>query len=428
MSEKKTEVALAKESTVQESVTKVFDLLGGVTNMIEKGSVVFLKPNAGHAAPADTSVCTNPEVVRAVIREVKKAGPRQIVIAESAAIGCDTMECFEVSGIKEVADEEGVELFDIKADKDLVNVAVRGHRSNLSHIKLPRRLMEADHLINLPILKAHASMVFSCALKNIKGVVPDAVHLQMHQQNLTMAMMDVWSVCHADINIVDAIHPASGYSPHTPVPIDVNCILGSRDPVAVDLIACDLVGIDADAVDYFRVAATVGLGTTEREDIEVLGQKVEDCYKKMWVPYIGDMSQRWPEYRVLCNGACSSCQALLAINMETLKAIGDYERRSDYTVVIGGKNEIPADTDDKKLVLHGNCTRRYLKDHPGAIHIEGCPPSEPLLYMSISNGELVDGKDGQMSEYIRPRMASDHPQWQQYVQEQAKKFYDAQEK
>ena len=31
-------------------------------------------------------------------------------------------------------------------------------------------------------------MVFSGALKNIKGVVQDQVHVQMHQQNLTMAM------------------------------------------------------------------------------------------------------------------------------------------------------------------------------------------------------------------------------------------------
>ena len=73
------------------------------------------------------------------------------------------MECYEVSGIADVAREEGVELYDIKADKDLINVAVRGYRSNLHHVKLPRRLLEADHLINLPILKAHASMVFSCA-------------------------------------------------------------------------------------------------------------------------------------------------------------------------------------------------------------------------------------------------------------------------
>ena len=284
MSDKKALVALAKEASIQDSVTKVFDLMGGVTNMIKPGTTVMLKPNAGHASPADTSVCTNPEVVRAVIREVKKANPKSIVIAEAAAIGCDTMECYEVSGIADVAREEGVELYDIKADKDLINVAVRGYRSNLHHVKLPRRLLEAAHLINLPILKAHASMVFSGALKNIKGVVQDQVHVQMHQQNLTMAMMDVWWACRADINIMDVMHAASGYSPHTPVPIEVDCIMGSYDPVALDRIACELVGIDPDGVDYFRVAQEAGLGTTNRDDIEVVGDKVADCYKKMWVP------------------------------------------------------------------------------------------------------------------------------------------------
>ena len=38
---KKTLVALAKEPTVQESVTKVFDLMGGVTNMIKPGTTVM---------------------------------------------------------------------------------------------------------------------------------------------------------------------------------------------------------------------------------------------------------------------------------------------------------------------------------------------------------------------------------------------------
>ena len=72
MADNKSKVALIKGENVQENVTKVFDLLGGGTNMIEKGSTVVLKPNAGHAAPAEFAVCTNPETVRAVIREVKK--------------------------------------------------------------------------------------------------------------------------------------------------------------------------------------------------------------------------------------------------------------------------------------------------------------------------------------------------------------------
>ena len=419
MSKEKTVVAIAKEPTIQECVTKVFDLLGGVTKMIEKGQTVVLKPNAGHAAPASSAVCTNPETVRAVIREVRKANPGRIVIAESAAIGCDTMECFEVSGIAQIAREEGVDLIDIKQETDLVNVAVRGYRSNIKRVKIPRFLMEADHIINLPILKAHASMVFSCALKNIKGTVQDTVHMTMHQQNLTMAMMDVWWAVRADINIVDAINVASGYSPHTPVPLPVGVVLGSYDPVAVDLIACDVVGIDTEKVDYFRVADEAGLGTTDRANIEIRGEKVEDVYKKMWIPYIGDMRSRWPEYDIRCEGACSSCQAMLALNMETLKAIGEYDCNSDTTIVVGARNTLP-DKPKDKIVLHGNCTKRWADK---GLWIPGCPPGETSLYMTVSEHEVIAGPGPIVTEYIRPRMDKDQPIWRAYVEKKAEEYY-----
>lgn len=412
---KKSLVALAKSDDIQANVTRVFDLMGGVQNVIRKDTTVVLKPNAGHAEPPETSVCTNPEVVRAVIREVKKAEPKRIIIAEAAAIGCDTLECFKVSGIQAVAEEEGVELIDIKRDKDLIKVAVRGFRSNIDSIKLPRFLLEADHLINLPILKAHASMVFSGALKNIKGVVQDKVHMDMHKQNLTMAMMDVWSVCRADINIMDAHRAASGYSPHMPVPIETHMILGSKDPVAIDRVACEVTGIDTSAVDYFKVAEETGLGNYSMDDIEVVGDSVEDCFMKMWIPYIGDMSTRWPEYDVRCEGGCSSCQALLAINMEELKAVDAYDENAGMTVVIGGLNDIPADIPDEKIVLHGNCTKKYLKQHPNAYHILGCPPNEPALYLTIQRHETIDGTGDQEDEIIRPCMARDAQVWHDYV-------------
>ena len=421
---KKSLVALVKGTDIQENVTKVFDLMGGVENVIRKGSTVVLKPNAGHAEPPETSVCTNPEVVRAVIREVKKANPKRIIVAEAAAIGCDTEECFRVSGIAAVAEEEGVELKDIKRDKDLVNVAVRGYRSNIDHVLLPKFLMEADHLINLPILKAHASMVFSGALKNIKGVVQDKVHMQMHQQNLTMAMMDVWSACRADINIMDAMRAASGYSPHMPVPIETNMILGSKDPVAIDRVACEVTGIDTSCVDYFKVAKETGLGNYDLEDIEVVGNTIEESYKKMWIPYIGDMSTRWPEYDVKCEGACSSCQALLAINMEELKAVNEYDKNAGMTVVIGGKNEIPKDIPDEKIVLQGKCTKKYLKDHPNAYWILGCPPNEPALYLTVQRKEVINGMGDQEEEIIRPCMARDAAVWRDFVFKAADKYYE----
>lgn len=420
--DKKSVVALAHGKDVQENVTRVFDMLGGVTSLIKPNTTVLLKPNAGHAAPADFAVCTHPETVRAVIHEVRKANPKRIVIVESAAVGCDTMECYEACGIAAMAKEEGVELYDIKREKDLINVAVRGYRSNISHVRLPKLLLEAEHLINMPILKAHASMVFSGALKNIKGVVQDQVHTTMHRQNLTMAMMDVWSVCHPDLNIMDVMHAASGYSPHTPTPIELDCIMGSKDPVALDRIACELTGIDPDGVSYFKVADETGLGTTDPANIEVVGDKVADCHKKMWVPYLEDIHNRWPEYDVHCDGACSSCQALLTLNMETLKAIGIYDENKGMTIVAGSDNKIDPDIPDNRIILHGNCTRKHTKDHPGAYFLPGCPPGEGSLYMTVVRKEPVTGQD-ELMPWIRQRMADDAPAWRGYVQKEAEKFY-----
>ncbi len=81
--------------------------------------------------------------------------------------------------------------------------------------------------------------------------------------------------------------------------------------------------------------------------------------------------------------------------MEELKAVGAYDENAGMTVVIGGLNEIPEDIPDEKIVLHGNCTRKYLKQHPGAYHILGCPPNEPALYLTIQRHETIDGTGDQ---------------------------------
>ena len=86
-----------------------------------------------------------------------------------------------------------------------------------------------------------------------------------------------------------------------------------------------------------------------------------------------DIRNRWPEYDVHCEGACSSCQALLTLNMETLKAIGIYDENKGMTVVAGCDNKLDPSIPDKQIILHGNCTRRHLKEHPDAYFLPGAP-------------------------------------------------------
>ena len=399
----KSVVSIVKGDDLEKIVEQALDHLGGVKSLIKKGSTVVLKPNAGHPGPPETSMNTNPAVVSAVIKTIQKANPKKIILAEASAIGCDTMECLEISGIKNAAIEAGVDdIRDIKSDKDLLTIPIRDARSAIQKVRLPRFLLEAEHIINLPIFKSHCSMVFTCALKNMKGVVQDKVHYQMHQTNLAEAMMDIWSVIKADLNIADLIRPAEGFGPHFTMPTDFGCLIAGKDPVAVDATACRMTGLDLDIVPYFGPAHERGIGNFQEDRIEVRGRSIEETRRPLWLPYLEGFD-KYPEYTIDSTGACSSCLSLIGLTMERLKSLDQYNDKSDVTILVGRKKEIPEGVPPEKLILVGDCLKKYRKQ---GIHVEGCPPAEPAPHWTIVDRVSlnVDLSDPEVLKLGRARM------------------------
>ena len=96
-------------------------------------------------------------------------------------------------------------------------------------------------------------------------------------------------------------------------------------------------------------------------------------------------------------------------------------------MVAGGRNTLSPDTPDEKILLHGNCARKHLKEHPNAFFLQGCPPGEGSLYMSVLRKEAMTGKPEQM-HWIRERMEIDAPAWRSYVEKEAEKFYGSDDK
>ncbi len=407
----KSVVSIVKGTSLEKMVEEAISLLGGVNSLIRPGTTVVVKPNAGHPFPPETSVCTSPAVVAGVIKALRKAEPREIIIAEAAAVGCDTLQCLEVSGIGKAALDAGADrIIDIKRDKDLIRVPIRDARSAITSVLLPRFLVEADHLVNLPIFKSHVSMVFSSALKNMKGVVQDKVHYQMHQTNLAAAMMDVWSVCKADLSIVDLIHPAEGFGPHTGIPTDFGCIVASKDPVAIDATTCRMVGLDINRVAYFKPARERGLGYFDERHIEIRGRPIKEVFKQLWLPYLGGFEQ-WPEYHIYAEGACSSCQSLLAFTMEKLKSLGEYNKNAGISIVVGRTKGLPKVANPKNLILMGDCVKKFRGQ---GIFAGGCPPGEPMpLWAIMDRRDYCEIEDIQFD--VRERMARETPIFMDYV-------------
>jgi uncharacterized protein (DUF362 family) len=388
----KSVVSIVKGSDAENMIESALDHLGGVQSLIRPGSTVVIKPNAGHEGGPDTSVNTSPAVVKAAIHVLRKANPKQIILAEASAIGCDTMTCLESSGIRQAAEEAGVDqIIDIKSQKNLVEVPIEDPKSDITKIRLPPFLIEADHIVNLPIFKSHVSMVFSCALKNIKGVVQDAVHYLMHQTNLAAAMMDQWSVVNPDLTIADLIRPMEGFGPHSGTPAEFGCIVASRDPVALDATACRMVGLDIDQVEYFEAALNRGLGNFEEGDIEIRGNSIEEVYKPLYLPYLEGFD-RWPEYRFHTEHSCSTCQGLLAFTMTKLEALGEYERNKGLNIMVGRKKVIPEGLEGRRdVILMGDCIKglkkKIEKAGGGYLFVPGCPPVEGFPYWTIVDRE-----------------------------------------
>lgn len=374
-------VSIVKGTDADEMVTEVLTLLGGVSSLIKPNSTVVIKPNVGHPFKDETSVNTSTAVVSAVIKELRKARPKEIILAEASARGCDTLECLEVSGVGKAAEKAGIDrIIDIKREKDLIRIPIRDARAAVTSIQLPRFLLEADHIVNLPIFKSHVTMVFTCALKNIKGVVQDTTHFQMHQTDLAASVLDLWSVIRADLTIADLIRPAEGFGPHCTVPAEFGCLVAGKDPVAVDATVCRMIGLDISKVKIFKSARERSFGNSDPKKIEVRGKKIEEVFKNLWLPYVGGLNQ-WPEYDIQDKGACSSCQGLLAFTMERLKALGEYDKHREMSVLAGPKKALPK-KDPKDIILIGDCLKKWRGQ---GVYIAGCPPGERYAIWSIKN-------------------------------------------
>ena len=424
----KSVVSIVKGDSADRMVEDALNHLGGVKSLIKKGSTVVIKPNAGHVGGPESGINTSPAVVSAVIKSIQQAGPKKIIVAESAAVGCDTMECLEASGIMKAAKEAGVDdIRDIKSDPDLIRKDIENPRSAITHIDLPRFLLEADHIVNVPIFKSHVSMVFTCALKNIKGVVQDMVHVVMHLTNLAAAMMDQWSVVQADLSIADLIRPMEGFGPHSGTTVDFGCVVASKDPVALDATVCRMIDLDKDRVDYFMAATERGIGNSDAGMIEIRGNSIEEVFKPLYLPYLEGFGA-WPEYNFHVERACSSCQGLLAFTMSKLKSLGEYDKNAGVDIVLGKQKNIPEGVKyGTDLILMGDCTNSLKKKIEDAgetcLHVGGCPPGEPLPCWTIvervqcPTPEMIEN----VEENVRKRQEKEEVIFKEWLKNQARK-------
>lgn len=235
------------------NTVKALNTLGGMKRFVKKGQKVAVLPNVGWARTPEQAGCTNPQVVRAVIDECKKAGAASVSIFTNPCN--DGRVCFDMSGIAKVVEAAG-------ARYELINKSAwvkRQAPAGCTHIKsaeVYRLVTDSDVLINVPIAKHHGSSKLTMCCKNLMGAVKDRgyIHQSLHEGIADLAMMIRSAVC-----VLDATRILVRNGPSSGNPEDVavkNTVIAGVNPAEVDALGCSLFGIKPKDIEYLDLLGT----------------------------------------------------------------------------------------------------------------------------------------------------------------------------
>lgn len=361
--------------SVKKAVKHSLQLIGGLDSLVSAGDRVLIKPNLIAPYHYRTGATTNLFVIRALCALAKEAGARKISIADSSAIGHKTEEVFAVTGLKELSTKIGVELIDFKKSKTVYMGIANG--KIFKRIKIPEAFMEADVIINAPVMKTHDVFPATLGLKNMKGVLQEKDKKRFHKWGLAQSIVDLNKLVLPQLTVLDGTVCMEGMGPTHGTPVNLGIIISSFDTVAGDSVAATVMGIAPLKIEYVKLAFEQGLGCADLSRIQVLGlgiEKVKRPFKQVKLDF-----EFWREkgIEIYEKGACSGCRNTVAAFIADLEKNKDeLELLKGYTLIFGQNIKLP-DKYEGRLVNIGLCTRKFrVKDE----YIPGCPPHpEELL-------------------------------------------------
>src|SRR5262249_52398941 len=145
---------------------------------------------------------------------------------------------FENNGVYRLAEEMNIKVLNLSKD-----VLIDMPDARLKGFGMAKTWLEADAFITLPVLKTHATTVFTGSLKNQWGCIPryDRILLHKYLHELIAAINKIRPVTLA---LMDGLVGMQGRGPINGYPINLNVLLASRDPVALDASAMRLIGLE----------------------------------------------------------------------------------------------------------------------------------------------------------------------------------------
>lgn len=240
------------------------------TRALPRGADVSLKVNLGWDLFIPGSI-TSPLFAEALIETIRDHVGR-IYMVESDQVLEDIERAFRESGMAAVCQRTGVTWVNMTSGPTVLHEAP--HNPVLKRIEVPR-ILKDTLLVTVPVLKTHAKTRISGALKNQWG----CIGTMRHEYHLVLddALADLNDALRPALSVMDGTVGLEGNGPKSGWPRVTDLALCSRDPVALDSVEAQLMGLDPAGVGHLAACASRGLGVWDPARIDVRGVPVAEA-------------------------------------------------------------------------------------------------------------------------------------------------------
>jgi uncharacterized protein (DUF362 family) len=371
-------VSIVKFDGSLESIGRAIELSAGF-DKLAKNDRVLIKPNitfGGWVEIPPYGMLTTSKMVEGILWKLAEHGCNNITIGEGTilgALGSNTMRGFKQTGIDRVAKRYGAKLIDINDGpfdyKDLGGIKVG----------ISKAALEADFLINVPVLKTHAQVKVSLGFKNLKGCLEVSSRKAFHMKGLQHLICLLNQSLQSGLTIIDGIYMLEkGPDTMMGVARRKNLIIASRDAFACDCVGATILGFEPSQIDYLREYAQLNNRPLDVSAFQIVGERLEPLKEKlMWEVNSGEelfefagitgLSVPHPGLHL-----CSGCYANLAYSLGVFGKINPNLNLGD-TTIYSGRNGVSQVT-GQRIILYGNCAIQSNNKTNHNASLAGCPP------------------------------------------------------
>jgi uncharacterized protein (DUF362 family) len=281
-----TTVALVHGTELADGFSKTLELAGDLKRFVN-GKEVLIKINLTVAQSADTGATCDPRVLALLIDDCYASGARKVSVGDGSAVSME--DVLEVNPIHNVAATHNAEFIDLnkgsfRAVEVKQGLAVDGYQ-------LSNHVLDAEVLINLAKMKTHTMAGVTLCMKNLMGCILGGGHWdgnayhwkdysdrrKIHTTGCHNALVDLNTLIHPTLNIIDGFIAQEGASPFKGNPVAMKTFIAGEDIVAVDATGARVMGFNPTSIGYIKTAARQALGELNPT---VVGDKVGDVARR----------------------------------------------------------------------------------------------------------------------------------------------------